>query len=319
MEEQEDLYVVESILDKKFSTAQNCWTYLVKWQGYNKEDSTWEPEENLVYIPKILSAFNKEYEAKIAREKKKKQKKLDNLAEKQKSTQKLKSEIVAHTSKEAHKAMKTLDKIDKEDVPVKKQKVESTPQASVREAPNPPKTYTNIKETPSPQNPPKTPTNSNYTYNKIQNGLAKPPPKVYSRPTNNIASAFKSSLEEKSQENEMDIDEDHTNSSKIIDDPINNRDTIHEADEGGNEESIPEFNFLKNIQRRKGDLKLDQPAKILGCRQEKSSIWYAVMFKKRRDGSIPSPNVYTHEELVKQVPYLLSEYLIDKATVLNLT
>jgi hypothetical protein len=41
----EEEYIVEKIIDKRFKNGRV--EYLVKWQGYNIKDSTWEPMENL--------------------------------------------------------------------------------------------------------------------------------------------------------------------------------------------------------------------------------------------------------------------------------
>eukprot|EP00308_Calcidiscus_leptoporus_P007580 CAMPEP_0119391730 /NCGR_PEP_ID=MMETSP1334-20130426/118278_1 /TAXON_ID=127549 /ORGANISM="Calcidiscus leptoporus, Strain RCC1130" /LENGTH=79 /DNA_ID=CAMNT_0007414455 /DNA_START=32 /DNA_END=268 /DNA_ORIENTATION=- len=43
-EEKEDVYVVEKLLQSRH-TASGV-EYLVKWEGYENDESTWEPEEN---------------------------------------------------------------------------------------------------------------------------------------------------------------------------------------------------------------------------------------------------------------------------------
>ncbi|CAF1197560.1 unnamed protein product [Rotaria sordida] len=42
----DDIYVVEKILDKRILDNDQI-EYLLKWFGYNEEDATWEPEENI--------------------------------------------------------------------------------------------------------------------------------------------------------------------------------------------------------------------------------------------------------------------------------
>ncbi|CAF2860227.1 unnamed protein product [Rotaria sp. Silwood2] len=42
----DDIYVVEKILDKKILENDQI-VYLLKWFGYNEDDATWEPEENI--------------------------------------------------------------------------------------------------------------------------------------------------------------------------------------------------------------------------------------------------------------------------------
>ena len=52
--EDDEEYVVERILDKRF--YKNQLQYLVKWDGYSEEQSTWEPKENLD-CPDLIKAF----------------------------------------------------------------------------------------------------------------------------------------------------------------------------------------------------------------------------------------------------------------------
>jgi hypothetical protein len=48
----DDLYVVESILERKLTNSKN--QYLVKWAGFPVSEATWEPETN---IPKFITNF----------------------------------------------------------------------------------------------------------------------------------------------------------------------------------------------------------------------------------------------------------------------
>lgn len=45
IEEQEELYIVESIIDKRMKNNKN--QYLVKWKDYSSDENTWEPEDNI--------------------------------------------------------------------------------------------------------------------------------------------------------------------------------------------------------------------------------------------------------------------------------
>ena len=51
--EEEEEYVVEKILDKKYDGGVPY--YLIKWEGWNDPaDQTWEPAENLGSSPDLL-------------------------------------------------------------------------------------------------------------------------------------------------------------------------------------------------------------------------------------------------------------------------
>ena len=50
-----DIYVVEKILGE--GSAKGTPVYLIRWQGYGKEDDTWEPIENLAGMEEHIAQF----------------------------------------------------------------------------------------------------------------------------------------------------------------------------------------------------------------------------------------------------------------------
>jgi len=68
-------YIVESILDKRINSKGEP-EYLIKWEDYPIEDSTWEPKENVQGVGTLLEEFEKKLANK---EKEKKDKDVINL------------------------------------------------------------------------------------------------------------------------------------------------------------------------------------------------------------------------------------------------
>ncbi|XP_030616727.1 chromodomain Y-like protein isoform X1 [Delphinapterus leucas] len=56
----EELYEVERIIDKR-KNKKGKTEYLVQWKGYDSEDDTWEPEQNLVNCEEYIHDFNRRH------------------------------------------------------------------------------------------------------------------------------------------------------------------------------------------------------------------------------------------------------------------
>ena len=55
--------MVDEILDKKYDPDSKLHLYLVKWEGFNKEHNTWEPESSLLEdVPEMVVDFNDKME-----------------------------------------------------------------------------------------------------------------------------------------------------------------------------------------------------------------------------------------------------------------
>ena len=53
----EDIYVVERILDKRVLENGEI-EYLLKWFGYDEDEATWEPEEN-VFCKDLIELYER--------------------------------------------------------------------------------------------------------------------------------------------------------------------------------------------------------------------------------------------------------------------
>ena len=63
-------YIVESILNKRVN-SRGLSEYLIKWEDYPAEDSTWEPAENVQAVKTLLDQFENNWAKKQKEEKEK--------------------------------------------------------------------------------------------------------------------------------------------------------------------------------------------------------------------------------------------------------
>lgn len=110
-----NLYNVEQIRSKKFSKNMNRWVYLIKWAGYDTDESTWEPEENLCYMPEALKDFNAQWELKKANSALQRSQRLDSLVIKKRSRPPNKKMMGI----DIRNSNLFLDRIDNEEIPLR--------------------------------------------------------------------------------------------------------------------------------------------------------------------------------------------------------
>ena len=58
-EEVEVMFVVEKILGRKKEGRRTM--YLVKWEGFEEKDATWEPLANLGNVKELIKDFEKDF------------------------------------------------------------------------------------------------------------------------------------------------------------------------------------------------------------------------------------------------------------------
>lgn len=81
-----DEYTVEKIIDSRIND-NGVKEYLLKWNGYEEKDNTWEPEENLD-CPGLIEAFERDKAKKDAERKRKSSIQSDGKAPKKKPDEK---------------------------------------------------------------------------------------------------------------------------------------------------------------------------------------------------------------------------------------
>ena len=74
-EKRKNVYSVEKILDKK--TTKGITKYLIKWNGYNESDSTWEPLHHLTFIKEMVDEYEERGGRRVEKWRKEERKRMD--------------------------------------------------------------------------------------------------------------------------------------------------------------------------------------------------------------------------------------------------
>lgn len=109
-EDNERLYIVEKILDKK--KIKGVWKYFVKWEGYSEKENTWEPFENLDNVIDMVEEFNIKWSQKEENNSPKPQK-LNKKASKEDGNWEQKAKSLKKVKTEMNKPSKLLDTVPK--------------------------------------------------------------------------------------------------------------------------------------------------------------------------------------------------------------
>jgi len=143
----EEGFIVESILDKKIENGKTL--YLIKWEGYDSDQNTWEPIEHLENVRSMVHKFDLEWNRRRQHEKKESDNaeiEAGSKTGKHKSERNLDEEEPIHKKRKYRTANKKIEKKHKESdeeeeeeefrpiSPVKKQ---SSPKRTQQEVRNP--------------------------------------------------------------------------------------------------------------------------------------------------------------------------------------
>ena len=290
MEEEDAYYDVERILDKRRNPANGQREYLIKWEGY--DETTWEPEINLETIPHMLREFEKtckklekqrKDDLKRRREEKKK-KKLHALAQ-------LKTSMPSRTQGPSASSGKTSSERKRRSLVSSPSVYKPLPQKLWEPALPKKRHLKNLVDLPPhtlpPANPASEPTGlpPDWTCPSTQG-----PPELLSETILTDKAVLPG---EKPEEPENPT-----------------------ADEAWPAiEPLKEEKYFTQVALAQPNLKTDKIAKIIGAKRRRGSIYYAVLFKVRRDGTLPMVGVYDHNTLKTHKFEGLSEYLLDSIVI----
>lgn len=307
----EVVYVIEKIIEKKFYEPRKTWIYLVKWEGFADSDNTWEPEENLLPLGKMLENFNKVWDLKN----KIKDARSENFSKKP-VVSKVKGlvelgEINAPAKKYEAEPAKRIEKnkiLNKETPKKKTEKVEKAPG----------KTPENVEKVEKPSEKVEKPSEKVEKVGKI--GKAEKVEKVGKVEKQEKKDQKKSAGEEETkkprieEEKKKDAKPKRKKAVEKVLDELADQEKVKLISKKTLEKSLPlEYpkpdmskNPFKSCIFSKGSLPTHQACKIIGCRKRNNLIQYAVLYK-----GLTLPSIVSHSALLNSNPGLLSSYLLE--------
>jgi hypothetical protein len=267
----DELYNIEKIVDKRYSEQSKCWIYLVKWEGFSEADNTWEPEENLVPLGKMLENFNNAWQAKNKPQAPKVQKSSDSF---------VKKPIVSKV-----KGLVELSEINNasKKLPERENPILSRLKATSK-VPEDSKTQADDSRL-------------DFSSNGSLSQASKTPRTTLIKDPKKLSKPKKPS-EPKSQDFAQE------ESVKLI-----SKKNFDKKNSSSKEVEIDiSKNVFKSCGLKKGSLETQTPSKIIGCRKRNNMIQYVVLF---RGPSLFLPAVVAHDDLIKAHPQLIADFLIE--------
>ena len=348
MEEDDAYYDVEQILDKRRHPVNGQTEYLIKWEGY--DETTWEPEVNLETIPHMLREFEKQYK-KLQKQKKTDLKRQREEKKKSKQLAQLKTSIQTKRHNQTPERLKlgkalaepkrqnslsspsTLTPLSTKatepslpkkrqlkngpDLPPQKQPVSPAkpPAKELERTPKPPlpkkdvvaKHHVVKQDLRKPEEPrPSLPKSTLPTQAGPKQQLPHKAPPLF------LPKAAVPKPEPRPQKSSDQPQPESSLASSLVSGLVSSP-TV-DLPEAPPVVKPPQL-ALDQTAVDQPNLKTDKVAKIIGAKKRDDSIYYAVLFKVRRDGTLPLIGVYDHKTLKAHKFEGLSEYLLDSVVI----
>ncbi|CAG9310872.1 unnamed protein product [Blepharisma stoltei] len=312
MGDHDSLYVIESIVDKKFSTALNSWRYQIKWKGFSSADNTWEPEETVKSVPDLLEQFNEKQERKQLLRREQCKRRNARLRERRRLEREQKlAEQGKLYGDDANKKLKLDDLLPNDTLeiqsPPEKKPTGSSQCQEVNEILNKVREEKRITMA------------SSFPQKK---SIQSYEPKI---PVTNNNSRFKAEIPRKSETAYREISEEDAKqaSSEGLEDAENeeeisyrnSQDSVEESNIEEESETSSRVSNKSKDEANKGNWQDLQPARILGCRKLSGDIYYAVMFKIKKDGTIPPISIVSHKDMKLNAPKMLDKFLLENMII----